>query len=510
MKSLKSTLVILVLSGLGAVVFAIGLSLALGRLEARAVQRAMLAKDITADILPPPLYLIELRLVLSQVADGTMQVAQAAQEVARLRKEYEQRVEFWRHNDMPAPVRAALSGAQHAAANTFMAAADAVLQAPDGEARAVALKQAHKAYLEHRAGVDKTVKLAEQGADAAITEAHASETRLIWGQLIALLAATLGVSAVGVWAYRTVFARTGGEPAMAARVARAVAQGDLTVAVPVRQGDERSVLAAMSSMRDQLAHLVARVRGSSEAISTGAQEIASGSLDLSERTERQAGNLQQTASAMEQFSGTVQHTAQAAQQASELAGSATAVAERGAQAVGDVVATMDDISANSRRIAEITSVIDGIAFQTNILALNAAVEAARAGEQGRGFAVVAGEVRALAQRSAVAAKEISSLIGTSVQRVETGTRQAGAAGATMSEIVEQVRKVTALIQEISTATHEQTAGIGLVSSAITELDSATQQNAALVEQSAAAAGTLSSQATELVRLVSSFRVPSHA
>jgi methyl-accepting chemotaxis protein len=236
-------------------------------------------------------------------------------------------------------------------------------------------------------------------------------------------------------------------------------------------------------------------------ISTGSQQIASSNLDLSERTERQSSNLQQTASAMEQFSGTVQHTAEAATEATKLAQPASKAAGRGASAVQYVVTTMNNITSSSRKIADVTSVIDGIAVQTNILALNAAVEAARAGEQDRGFAVVAGEVRSLAQRSAAAAKEISELIAGSVQSVDAGVKQVAAAGVTMTDIVYQAQRVTDLIGEIGHSTHEQTCCIGLVRNAVTELDSPTQQNAALVEESVAAVSSLREQAAQLVQTV---------
>jgi methyl-accepting chemotaxis protein len=290
-------------------------------------------------------------------------------------------------------------------------------------------------------------------------------------------------------------------------LAEAVATGDLTSDITIdRQDETGKLLSALKRMNDSLVTVVSSVRMSSDSIATGSAEIAIGNADLSARTERQAANLQQTAASMEELSSTVTTNADTASQASRLAGSASEVASEGGVMVGKVVTTMEGISSSSKQISEIIGVIDGIAFQTNILALNAAVEAARAGEHGRGFAVVAGEVRSLAQRTAVAAKEVKTLIGESVQRVEAGSLLVNQAGATMTDIVGQVRKVTELISEISHATREQTSGIGQVTTAVSEMDQATQQNAALVEQSAAAADSLKQQARQLVDAVAVFKL----
>ena len=268
-------------------------------------------------------------------------------------------------------------------------------------------------------------------------------------------------------------------------------------------GDLQRALARMvGSLNDSLG----TVRSATDHIGTASQEIASGNLDLSQRTERAASSLQQTASSMEQLSGTVRQTSDSARTANQLAASASSVAERGGQVVAQVVSTMDDINASSRRIADIIGTIDGIAFQTNILALNAAVEAARAGEQGRGFAVVASEVRSLAQRSAAAAREIKTLIQASVEKVESGSRQVQDAGSTMAEIVASVQRVTDIIAEISAASGEQSSGIVQVNGAVGELDKVTQQNAALVEESAAAAESLREQAAMLTSVVSRFKL----
>lgn len=332
------------------------------------------------------------------------------------------------------------------------------------------------------------------------------------GQSAVLLIAILGLASVvaggalALMLTRSLTAQLGGEPGEVVKMANAIAEGDLTVEAVVRAGDTRSIMAAMNRMKLNLARIVGQVRNSSDSIATGSAEIATGNADLSQRTEEQASNLQQTAASMEQLSSTVKANAETTGQANVLAGEASASAVKGGATVGAVVTTMQDIAASSKKIADIIGVIDGIAFQTNILALNAAVEAARAGEQGRGFAVVASEVRSLASRSAEAAKEIKSLIGANVERVELGARQVHAAGSSMGEIVAQIGRVTQLIGEVSSATTEQSAGVSQVGDAVTQLDQVTQQNAALVEESAAAAESLRHQAAQLASVVSVFKI----
>jgi methyl-accepting chemotaxis protein len=293
----------------------------------------------------------------------------------------------------------------------------------------------------------------------------------------------------------------------AVRVASRIAQGDLGETLQVRGDDEMSrLLRGLQAMQEALRHLVGQVRSSAQSIELASAEVASGNQDLSQRTEQAAGNLQETASSIGELTGTVAHSADSARQANALAANASTVARRGGAVVSEVVSTMDEINASSRRIGDIIGTIDGIAFQTNILALNAAVEAARAGEQGRGFAVVASEVRSLAQRSAEAAREIKTLIGVSVGRVETGSRLVGDAGSTMQEIVSSVQSVSDIIAEISAAAGVQSTNIGNVNQAVLQLDQMTQQNSALVEQSAAAAESLREQARALTSLVATFRL----
>ncbi|KLO61535.1 chemotaxis protein [Delftia tsuruhatensis] len=323
--------------------------------------------------------------------------------------------------------------------------------------------------------------------------------------VLTLLAAALG-SLVAWMITRTVKQQLGGEPSYAAGVARQIAQGDLSVRVQLAPGDTSSLLRAMEDMRAGLARVVADVRQSSESIATGASQIASGNADLSQRTEEQASNLEQTAASMEEMNATVKLNADTVRTATQLAASSSQAATGGGKIVDRVVATMEQITASSRKIEDIIGVIDSIAFQTNILALNAAVEAARAGEQGRGFAVVASEVRSLAQRSAGAAKEIKALIGESVSKVDEGSGLVGEAGSAMKDIVQQAQRVADLIGEIGAATAEQADGVAQVGDAVVQLDQVTQQNAALVEESAAAAASLNAQAARLVDLVSLFKL----
>ena len=407
------------------------------------------------------------------------------------------------------PAEAALFATIKAQWATYIAEDDRLIALSDrgeaglGDARALSAGAVSVAFNTMTKSVDDDITLNVQGGRDAAAAAATTYRNVLRANLAAV------VVAVALGAFLAVqISRSITRPLQqAVKVATTVAAGDLSQQVDARGTDETAqLLQALKSMNDNLAGIVAQVRLGSDGIATGSAQIATGNADLSQRTEEQASNLQQTAASMEQLTGSVKANAETANVANRLATDASGAASRGGVAVGRVVATMNEISVASRRIGDIIGVIDGIAFQTNILALNAAVEAARAGEQGRGFAVVASEVRSLAQRSANAAKEIKTLIGDSVEKVDLGSRQVDEAGKSMTEIVAQVQRVSQLIGEISGASVQQSTGIGQIGDAVGQLDHVTQQNAALVEESAAAAESLSRQAARLAQIVSVFQL----
>ncbi len=368
---------------------------------------------------------------------------------------------------------------------------------------AMTLSGAESAALEVRTALNELESLSQARADAAAAAAAADLQRASWITMALVVAALLSGGLLVLVGYRSV-RRPVAELETALRM---LGSGDLSTPIRTEQRDEiGALIRTAEALRLGLVELLGRVAQASGTVGRAAGEIAQGTQDLSARTEQQASALQETAASMEQIHSTVQTNSNTAQEASSLATEAARVAEQGRATVGEVISTMTTISNQSRRIAEITSVIDGIAFQTNILALNAAVEAARAGEQGRGFAVVAAEVRTLAQRSATAAREIKSLIAESVQNVNRGSELADSAGQTISQMVKEFSRVNSTIQAISVATREQSSGVGQVSTSVTEIDRMTQQNAALVEQSAAAAQILSDEAEKLQQSLKAFRL----
>jgi methyl-accepting chemotaxis protein len=362
------------------------------------------------------------------------------------------------------------------------------------------LIKATKAYADYTN--DRESQLVQESAEHYVGQRNV---------LIAIcLAAALAATLAGVLITRSLMRALGAEPAVLGEVTQRVAGGDLSPVPGAKSAPAGSVLASMGEMQTGLVRLIGQVRTAAGGIATGSSQIASGNGDLSSRTEQQAASLQETAASMEELTSTVKQNAENAHQASSLSANASEVAGRGNQVVGRVVDTMGEISTNSSRIADITGIIEGIAFQTNILALNAAVEAARAGEQGRGFAVVASEVRSLAQRSSSAAKEIKDLINASVHTIQDGSSLANEAGKTMSEVMQAVARVTDIMDEIAAASTEQSRGIEQVNQAITQMDEVTQQNAALVEEAAAASKSLEDQGRQLNQAVSFFRVDSDA
>ncbi|MGC4059866.1 MAG: methyl-accepting chemotaxis protein [Aquabacterium sp.] len=373
------------------------------------------------------------------------------------------------------------------------------------EAHALAIGSTQRIYDHMGDSIDKVVKFNVDGGTAASDEGD----RIYGNARMAIIVAIVLVGSACMALAWMVSGQISVPVEEAAGVLQAVAEGDLTRTVLANRNDEiGDMQKALASMMNSLSDMVHQVRTGADSVATASSEIAQGNTDLSARTENQASSLQETAASVEEMAGTVRTNADNAHQANQLASAASDVAARGGDVVGQVVDTMTGIQSSSQKISDIIGVIDGIAFQTNILALNAAVEAARAGEQGRGFAVVAGEVRSLAQRSAQAAREIKTLINDSVEKVNAGSQLVSAAGDTMSDVVNQVRKVTDLVGEIAHASTEQSQGIGQINQAVSQLDQTTQQNAALVEQSMAAAESLKAQARKLAEAVAVFKLRS--
>jgi methyl-accepting chemotaxis protein len=387
----------------------------------------------------------------------------------------------------------------------------------DGAAKALIRGESNKLIVSLRGQIDKLVKIYGDGGTAAAASGEQTYlTARHW--IIGLLGLSIVLGAAAAFLITRWLTRSlGGEPAYAVEIAGRIAAGELSMRIETAPNDRNSLLFAMASMRDSLASIVGEVRSGTDMITTAAAEIAAGNDDLSARTEQQASSLEETAASMEELTSTVRQNAANADAANELARNASHIAQKGNAVVSQVVSTMGNINASAKKISDIISVIDSIAFQTNILALNAAVEAARAGEQGRGFAVVASEVRNLAHRSATAAKEIKALINDSVEQVETGSKLVSEAGTTMDDVLGSVQQVTAIMNEISAASREQSAGIEQVNQAITEMDQVTQQNSTLVEEATVASRSMQDQAHSLQELVAVFQLdqgraaaPAHA
>jgi methyl-accepting chemotaxis protein len=387
----------------------------------------------------------------------------------------------------------------------YMKAADLAIElgSVDANTGAAAMQTADQAFIEMSRNLASVVEAERKVAEQIFEDTRASARRTLLGMLLLALAAIVIALLTAALQARNIVRRL----TRATTAAEALARGDLTARASADSGDEvGQMLGALGNSSTQLAQLVGSVRHTTDAVSAASSEIARGNQNLSERTEQQASSLEETAATLEQLTATVRQNAESAHQASQLATVASGAAGKGGQVVEQVVETMDGITGASKKISEITSVIDGIAFQTNLLALNAAVEAARAGDQGRGFAVVASEVRNLAQRSAAAAKEIKALIDDSVRRVESGSKLVGQTGAAMGEIVSAVKSVTEIIDRIRIASQEQSGGIDQVNQAMSAIDGVTQQNAALVEEAAAAAASLQEQAQNLVAAVVAFKL----
>jgi methyl-accepting chemotaxis protein len=473
-------------------------------------QRIVKNKDLVADVLPPPAYIIESYLTAMQIstAPDAKHREALAQTLTRLRKDYNDAHDKWKSSGIGPELESKLLVQADGPAKAFYATVfDTLIPAAQKEDKAGvagALQAAENAYEEHRKAIDDVVKQANAlvALDQEDAQNRIQFASLLLGVILLVsLAASLGTAMLMVGS----IVRPLREAVLAAQTC---ASGDLSADIVSRGNHEFAhLLGAMKHMQTNLVVLVEQVRTGSVTVELAASEISQGNADLSARTESQASALQQTAASMEELSAQVRLNAENAHQANKLAISATSIAQRGGGVVAEVVDTMKGINHESQKIAEIIGVIDGIAFQTNILALNAAVEAARAGEQGRGFAVVASEVRALAGRSADAAKEIKTLITASVERVQRGAALVDQAGGTMQEIVQSIKRVSDIVGEITVASSEQAIGVSQVGEAVTQMDQATQQNSALVEEMAAAAMGLKRQANDLVASVAVFQLP---
>lgn len=505
--SFRMRLLSLAVFNLAAVLLCVSAGLYSANQLTRISQDVGLSKDAVADILPPPMYLIEMRLVLSQLVEGSLSSAKGKEEIARLSKEYEDRVAYWQKApDVPDAVRKSLLGEQHRRAEAFIAEARKVADMAGkmgSEDLRLAIPDVNVLYMAQRQSVDATVKTASTVAETSLRD---FDRVVVQSQFI--LSAVLVVSVVLSVLLFTVTIRSILQPLEKSVMAvRRMASGDLGGHIESTGRDELTTLSsALAELQGALTTTVRVVQNNAVGVAQTSQNIASGNADLSDRTQRQAAALQQTAATMSQLSEGMGQSAENARVAAELASGASEAASRSGHAMGEVVSSIRDIQASSRQIGDIIGVIDSIAFQTNILALNAAVEAARAGEQGRGFAVVASEVRMLAHRSGEAAREIKRLVTSSGEQVERGTQLVESAGSAMNDTVDAIVRVEQIIREIHTATQQQSQGVVQVEQAVSQMDEGTQQNAALVHESASTASQLSDQAQVLRDAIAAFKL----
>ncbi|MBY0573019.1 MAG: HAMP domain-containing protein [Undibacterium sp.] len=471
-------------------------------------QNIVQSKDLIADILPPPEYVLESYLVCFQIgaSDNVGDQAKLVERLTALKAEYDTRHDFWGKEKLNPEIADLILKQSYTPSIAFYDVAfkelvpAAKAQNKEGIVAAMAKLKTH--YDDHLSAINRLVEVTNKHSEKV--EAEAVEA-IRNASIISVTILILFVVA-GVVASRMISVSITAPLEQATEIAESVAKGDFTTSTYATYGDEISqLMGALQNMVACLSSTLSQVRQSAETISSASKEIESGNMDLSLRTEDQSKSLEATSSTMEELTSTVKQNADNAGQANQLVVATTAVAIKGGEVVGNVVKTMELITQSSRKIVDIIAVIDGIAFQTNILALNAAVEAARAGEQGRGFAVVASEVRSLAQRSASAAKEIKELIAASVETVDTGSRLVGEAGDNMQKIVSSVRQVADIMSEIAAASREQSLGIEQVNLSITQMDQVTQQNTALVEESAAAATSMQQEAQNLMREIINFR-----
>jgi methyl-accepting chemotaxis protein len=466
-----------------------------------------LSKDAVADILPPPMYLIEMRLVLSQLVEGSVPAAQGQAEIARLTKEYMDRAAYWQQQDhAPAPVRESLLGEQHQRAVAVIAEAKAVSDMAGrlgSEDLRLAIPKVNALYLAQRQAVDATVKTSTAAAEGSL-QAFAHMVSLSKWSLGAVLGLSVVLSIV-LFGYTIRSILRPLQDSVSA--VRHVAEGHLGGRIESSGADELTTLSqALRELQQSLTHTVRLVHQNADGVAHTSHAITQRTDDLSDRTQRQAAALQQTAATMTQLSEGMGHNAGSSALAAQLASGASVAASKSGDVMGKVVDSIRDIQASSKQIGDIIGVIDGIAFQTNILALNAAVEAARAGEQGKGFAVVASEVRSLAHRSSEAAREIKRLIVSSGEQVERGTLLVATAGQAMDETVAAIQRVTQIIQDINQASHQQAEGVVQIEQAIGQIEAGTQQNAALVHESASTAEQLSGQSHVLLKAIAAFKI----